>query len=110
MAGKLLTTEQLAEALNVNPEQIRRFVLDGELHPIDVRRRGSKRQCLRFDDEDVTAFKERRKRRNGCQPSIKTKTRRSSAPTSGSMDRSFLARLERRAAEKLKPKLVTSNK
>jgi hypothetical protein len=110
MGEKLLTTAQIADELSVTTEQVRRFVSDGELHPINVGRQGAKRQTLRFDDEDVRAFKERRKLRGTCQPSTKRSHRRTTRPTSGSTETSFTARLERRAAEKLRPKLIVSNK
>lgn len=105
-----MTTEQVAEELSVTSEQVRRYVIDEELHPINVARRGAKRQRLRFEDEDIRAFKERRKRRGQCPASTETKSRRTIRPTSGSTETSFLARLERRAVEKLKPKLIVSNK
>ncbi len=79
MSQKLLTTDQVAEELTVTSEQVRRLVLDDELHPINVARRGAKRQRLRFEDEDIRAFKERRKRRSQCPASERRDRRRSVA-------------------------------
>jgi len=48
----LLTTERAAQELGVSAEQIRRYVNDGELHPINVGRAG-RRRCLRFEPSDI---------------------------------------------------------
>ncbi|MCK1671039.1 helix-turn-helix domain-containing protein [Bradyrhizobium sp. 150] len=93
MTNKLLTTEQAAQELSVTAEQVRRYVADGELHPIDVARTGKTRQRLRFEVEDIEKFKERRKVKGAspCPPSGKTKARNTSRRTSGSTVVSFLA-------------------
>jgi excisionase family DNA binding protein len=104
LGEKLLTTSQIADELSVTTEQVRRLVQDGELHGINVGRRGAKRQSMRFSSQDVADFKARRRTETSCLPSIKTKSRNSTRRTSGSKVVSFLDQQKERAAAKLKQK------
>jgi excisionase family DNA binding protein len=101
----LLTTEQAAQELGVSAEQIRRYVKDGELHPINVGRTG-KRKRLRFEPTDIESFKQHRKVTGTptWQPSTNRRGAKSTRPTSGLTAVSFLAQQEQLRSERLKSK------
>ena len=65
MANQLYTTKQAAEALQISIRQIRGLVHDGELRYINVGR-GNKKPRMRFADDDLAEFRERRRRREAC--------------------------------------------
>jgi excisionase family DNA binding protein len=93
----LLTAKEAAEELNITEEQVRRFVRDGMLTYINVGR-GEKRPRMRFDrSTDIEQFKQkqRSKEMRPCPASTKTRSHRSTKPTSGSEVVSFLAQQAR---------------
>ena len=99
MGEKLRTTRQTADELSVNPEQVRRLVKDGDLRAINVGRSG-KRERLRFDDEDIAAFKRRRQAQRDsitCPPSTKTSGQNTTRPTSQDQQLAFIAQQRKRA-------------
>jgi excisionase family DNA binding protein len=96
----LYTTKQAAAELQVTVRQVRGLVHDGELRYINVGR-GSKKPRMRFADDDLAEFKERRRRREAClsgatknHPTINT---RSPSEVIG-----FAARHKQRTAAKRK--------
>ncbi len=65
--GKLLTTEEVAEILNVDPESVRRYTRTGELRSILL---GGK--FIRIDQEDLKSFIEQKKLKIQQSPPIKS--------------------------------------
>lgn len=59
----LLTTEELAAILSVDPKTVRALIHEGHLPSVRIGRR-----CLRFDRRDVAAFIEGAKERRACAP------------------------------------------
>ena len=101
MANQLYTTKQAAEALQISIRQIRGLIHDGELRYINVGR-GNKKPRMRFADDDLAEFKERRRRREVCLSGA-IKNRPSTNTHLPSEVIGFVARRKRRIAAKRKP-------
>jgi excisionase family DNA binding protein len=96
--SKLLTMNEAATQLGISTRTLRGHVKMGEIAYIALGH-GVKRVRRMFDESDLEAFKERRRRVDPC-PSISPKTRRSSTSTSGGQVSDFTAlRNARRAAK-----------
>src|SRR5947207_2082579 len=94
--ANLMTSIQAAAYLNVTPEQLSKFVRDGELKFVNLGR-GSKRPRYRFTKEDLDAFilSRTKQEQPQCQFSAPRNPGKSIAMTSGSKVIGFL---DRRAA------------
>jgi excisionase family DNA binding protein len=101
MANQLYTTKQAAAELQVSIRQVRGLVHDGELRYINVSR-GKKKPRMRFADEDIAEFKERRRRRETCLSGA-IKSRPSTNTRLPSEIIGFAARRKQRIAAKRKP-------
>jgi len=91
MCARLLTTEQTAAELGVTGEHVRRLAQTGRLPFINVGI-GEKRPRMRFDPEDILAFKEKQRQVMPRRVSGKTPKARIGRRTSGSAVISFAAR------------------
>src|ERR1700680_307026 len=61
----LYNGKEAARRLDITEEQLSALARDGEISYINVGR-GTKRPSRRYTDQDLEAFKERRRRREAC--------------------------------------------
>lgn len=71
--AQLLTPQQVAQRLQVTPEQVRSLIRSGRLMAVNVGA-GPKRPCYRISQRDLGDFLERR---SGFVPSVRKRPRRS---------------------------------
>ena len=88
---ELLTLDQAAAHLNITDEQVVAFVADGTLGFVNVGR-GKSRPRYRFSKQDLDAFIEHRRQKEVPCPSTRSRTRRSTTSTSGTVVIGFTAR------------------
>lgn len=96
----LLTMQQTADQLGISIRTLREHVKHGEITYIAMGR-GEQRQRRMFDQSDIDAFKERRRRIDAC-PSTPLKAHRSTTSPSSLGGSGFMAQLEALHAEKQK--------
>ncbi|MBF9233971.1 helix-turn-helix domain-containing protein [Microvirga sp. BT350] len=78
--GKLLTMAEAADELRICERTLREHVRQGDIAYIAIGR-GTHRRRRMFDQDDLTDFKERQRRRDKCL-STNTKTHRTTITTS----------------------------
>jgi hypothetical protein len=109
----LLTAKQAAAELKVTEQQVRLLVRGGLLSFVNVGL-GDKNPRMRFDEEEIAAFKARRTQTRGppgkWPHSTKTRGQNSTGARSGSGAVSFLARQKERADAKLRLQQEKSKK
>jgi excisionase family DNA binding protein len=94
----LLTMKEAATVLRTTVKQVWGLVHDGELTYVDTGR-GKKKPRIAFDQQDLDAFIERRKRRRVCESSRTAKTTR---PRSGSKGKRIVSLRDFQISERRK--------
>ena len=80
--GQQYTTKEVAKLMKCSDDHIITLYKDGELEGIDIARKGAKQRELRFSEEALDAFAERRKMRAvPAAPAPKGKHPKLTAPT-----------------------------
>jgi hypothetical protein len=103
LTRRLFTPKETAAVLGVTEDQLREFVVHGEISYIAVGR-GAKKIRRMFEQEDIDKFIAGRRRKEQWPkfpgPSKSGRARRSSGTESATVDESFMSRLKRLRSER----------